>query len=622
MFFFGPDSERPAPEPQEETVPSAPSPNDLGLAPSKQFRDLTVNGVPERNLAASPAQPAPKRGRKAAASAERNGSATRKPSASANRATNAATMDVDMVNGHVPPLTDARSPSATEPGPDDTAHHVNGIRPDERMDIDEDVPGADQQHQEQLVESIPPIVHTLTTGESVGIQVAPAKVTDLAHSAKILNLPALANRENSPAVTRICWQPGDRKVVAMIGEDFSGLWQLTDGATAAANPQFRELVNSKLTSAISWQPQGETLAVATYSDQSGDITLFDGEEFALTEQLTASQRAITCFLWHQSSHHLFGIAPYNSEETNGGSHGGSSIVRWNLADLPDTPETATITVPEILMDMCGAFQSGVGVICAVGQHAIYCCRTSPDFEIEQRWASASGGIDQWTIVRCDWRAGTGLFLVAASAENGTIWLPAQNVFKRSAHDGPITGLELRPRPASFSSSSKLEFATSSMDGTIKIWRLDEESRSIFSVCKVIIGHGSPIMALAYSPDGFCLAGASYDTVKIWNAEHGHNHMATWKDEQNSWSGARLRDDDMMSLGGRSSINGDTPPTTADHALAWASDSRTLGFGLGSQVSSVTQFNCVLLINNNRWPLSTFSGNTDRRTRRRQPMNCL
>ena len=584
MFFFGPESEKPPPELADEPFFSTPSPNESTIAPQKLFSDAILNGPPDRAAVPVAPQLAPKRGRKTATSSERNGSAARKPSASANRAVSATTMDVDMVNGQVLPLSDARSPSATEPGPDDPGPLMNGTKPDERMDVDEESPLADQPNHEPPLELVPPPTHTLLTGKSTGIQVAPAKVANLAQSTTILNIPGRSNGEHLKSITRITWRPGDRKVVTAMGDDFCGYWDVGTGSSPSITPRYQDLVEptpAKLTSASAWQPNGDMLAVATYSDQSSDILMFDGQELCMVENLAASQRAITSLLWHRSGSHLFGIAPYGSENKEASATEGSSIVQWNLAGLAGNAEPSTVPVPEILMDMDSAFLDGNGIVCAAGQNAVYCCRTYPVLGVEQRWTSDPNGNDQWTFVRCAWQGGINAMLVSASAETSTLWLPAQNLFRTGAHDAPITGLEFRPR--TFAYASKSEFATSSMDGTLKVWRYEEDSSSIISICKVIIGHGSPMMALAYSPDGFCLAGASYDTVRIWNAEHGHNHMATWVDEQNSWNGLKLKDDDMASLGGMSSMNGDATQPSADHTLIWDGDSKRVAFGLGSQV---------------------------------------
>ncbi|KIW24919.1 hypothetical protein, variant [Cladophialophora immunda] len=587
MFFFGPESEKPPRELPDEPVISAPSPIESVSESRRQPRDGITNGLQE----ALAAQPAPKRGRKTAPSSERNGSVARKPSASANRHGHASAMDVDMLNGHLAPLVDARSPSATEPGADENGPVINGIKADDRMDIDEESLAADHHNHEPHIELVLPTVHTLATGQSIGVQVAPAKVANLSASTTILQIPSGNNHEASKPLTRIAWRPRDDKLLTAMGDDFCGFWNAADQAPDAIGPpRFQELLESgdgKLISAMAWEPNGELLAVATFSDQSGQIHLFDGQELSMLEALPASQRAITSLLWHRKGSHLLGIAPYDSDTADPSQAGGSSILLWDLSKLSGLAEPSTVPVPEILVDVDSAFFDGNGIICAAGQNAVYCFRAFTDIGSKERWTSGPSDGDQWTFIRCAWHGEHDAILVAASAETGSVWMPAQNVLKRGAHDTPITGLELRPRLTStFNPSWKQEFATSSMDGTIKVWQYDRESNSITSVCKLIIGHGSPIMALSYSPDGFCLAGASYDAARIWNAEHGHNLMATWKDEQNLWRGSQLKDDDMMSTGGISSVNGDTMQTSSDHALIWDGQSRRLAFGLGSQVALI------------------------------------
>lgn len=589
MFFFGPDSEKPPPELPEESAPSALSPDDSTAAARKQTRDIVPNGLPE----VLAAQPAPKKGRKTAASSERNASAARKPLTSTNQFGVAPVMDVEMMNGHPSSLADARSPSATEAGADENGPLTNGTKLDERMDVDEESLIAEQQTNEPLVETVPPPLHTLNTGASVGIQVAPAKVANLAPSTSILLIPSPAGPGEGKSLTRVTWRPGHSEVLTATGEDFCGVWNAADRAwNADVPPRFQPLVEStetRLVSAVAWEPNGEMLAVATYSDQSGQIHLFDGQELSLMEVLPASQRAISCLRWHNQGLRLLGIAPYDSQTNslilNGNE--GSSILLWDLSRSPNLAGPSSISVPEILMDIDCASFGGQGIICAAGQNAVYHCRAFSDLGVEQKWTSDTAEGEQWTFVRCAWRGERDAMLVAASAESGSLWLPAQNLIKKGAHDTAITALELRPRLANAVNSSKQEFATSSVDGTIKVWRYEVDNSSIVSICKLVIGHASPVMTLSYSPDGFCLAGASYDTIRIWNAEHGHNHMATWKDEQNRWNGSKLRDDDMMSVGGRSSINGDVLQTSADHSLTWDAESKKLAFGLGSQVRVLT-----------------------------------
>ncbi|EXJ88967.1 hypothetical protein A1O3_02031 [Capronia epimyces CBS 606.96] len=576
MFYFGPESAKPPPELPEEPVPSSSSPAGSNLALQHKVREGVPNGLPE----VSTHLPA-KRSRKA----ERNGSGTRKLSASASRHGNVSAMDVDMANGHPHSRVDARSPSATDTGADENTHLINGARNDDRMDLDDDSLTADQGTHELHVEALPPPLHTLTTGESVGIQVAPAKVANLSAWTNLLQIPSPAGDEEPKAITRTAWRPGDDSSLAALGDGFCGVWKTTNqSADSDQRPHFHELVDlteMKLVSALAWNPDGDILAVATYSDPSGEILLFDGQELNLMEALPASQKAITSLRWHARGLRLLGIAPYSSDIAD------STILLWDLSRSPNIAGPLSISVPEILIDMdCASFGTN-GMVCAAGGNAVYHCRAFSDLSIEHTWTSNPGENDQWTFVRCAWRGSLDGIVVAASGDSGCLWLPAQNLLKREAHDAPITGLELRPTPPGTSSSpSKAEFATSSTDGTVKVWLYDEANNTIVSLCKLIVGYASPVMTIAYSPDGFCLAGASYDTVRIWMAEHGYHHMATWKGEPDSWGGSKLKEDDIMSVGGMSGVNGDGPQAIADHTLSWDVGSKKLAFGLGSQVSHI------------------------------------
>lgn len=582
MFFFGPESAKPPPELPEEPGPSATSPAGLNAPLHNKVRDAVSQGFPD-----VPAQPAPKRSRKG----ERNGSAGRKPSASAGRHGNMSAMDVDMTNGHPTSWTDARSPSATETGADNNAHLVNGARTDDRMDLDEESLAADQANHESHVEVTQPQLHTLTTGASIGVQVAPAKVANLSSSSYLLEIPSSSGPEEFRSITRTAWRPGENDILATMGDSFCGVWKPTNQLSDPNNPpQFHELVDHtemKLVSALAWDPDGDILAVATYSDPSGEILLFDGQELNLMEALPASQKAITTMRWHTQGLRLLGIAPYSSDIADTAQNTGSTILLWDVSRSPNIAGPLSISVPEILMDMdCASFGTS-GVVCAVGGTSIYHVRAFSDLSIEHTWTSDPSENHQWTIVRCAWRGPTNGTVVAASGDSGCLWLPGQNVIKREAHEAPITALELRPHPPSTaSSSSNIEFATSSTDGTVKVWQYDEGDGVIISLCKLTVGHASPVMTISYSSDSFCLAGASYDTVRIWNAEHGYKNMATWKGEPESWGGSKLKEDDIMSVGGMSGMNGDAPQAIADHTLAWDAESKKVAFGLGSQVSQV------------------------------------
>jgi WD40 repeat protein len=580
MFFFGPETEKPKPEIVEEATQSAPSPDSTTTDPRKHPRDNIPNGLPE-----PPSHQPSKRSRKTAGGSERNVNTAVKPSI-VNAQSPA--LDVDMTNGHTGSITDARSPSATDAGLEETAPAINGVGNEDRMDVD-DESTVDQPLYEALVEAVPP--PTLSTGASIGIQVAPAKITDLSPSTTILQLQQ-ESVETNRHVTNISWRPGDSNVMQSTGDSFARVWNLARASSNTdAQRRFHDLVTpseSKIVTAVAWEPNGEMLALATYSGQSGQVLIFEGSELALLETLPASQRAITSLRWHGQGSRLLGIAPYDNDAATIADGDGSSILLWDLSNS-ESPEPLSVSVPEVLVDMDCVSSNDNGMVCAAGQQSVYLCRAFSDLKVEERWNSDSDVGDQWTFVRCNWH-GTDALLVVASADSGSLWMPAKGISKREAHTAPITGIELRPRGSnSMSSYGKNEFATSSVDGTIRVWKYDEQLNSIISICKLIIGFASPIMTLSYSPDGFCLAGASYDTLRIWNAEHSHNHMATWKGNQEEWSGSQYKDDDNVSIGGMSGMNGEGPQGNTDHSLAWDSESKKLAFGLGRQVRSI--MNC-------------------------------
>ena len=194
------------------------------------------------------------------------------------------------------------------------------------------------------------------------------------------------------------------------------------------------------------------------------------------------------------------------------------------------------------------------------------------------------GNDRWALVRCSWRSPNDSLLVVVSSESGRIWLPSKDIKKSDAHQAAITGLQIRPAPtAGVGQLSTSEFATSSEDGTIKVWQVNQARESIDQLAKLTFGRPILLKTLAYSPDGFCLAGASHAGVRIWNAEHGYNQMAVWQGSE-EWKGNSLRDEDLLSNGAMSSVNGDGNGGAHDYSLTWDLDSKKLAFGLGSQVS--------------------------------------
>jgi WD40 repeat protein len=564
MFFFGPETGKTLQEVREIAQPPlnnhrAPSPT-TNLPASKE---IASNGTND-----TPSQTAPKRGRKTTTAGVTNGGGARKQApTSAGLVTN---IELNVPNGHPPSVSDARSPSAPEPGPEEAVLNANGVHHEDRMDVD-----TDGDPQDELVEQAP-VLPTLTNGESRAVQVEPAKIANLGPSTSILG-----SGDNMP-LSEIVWHPDNHAILTGRTDTSCGVWKtstLHQGMTPAMQDLLRYPANGDtFVTAVAWEPRGKMLAVAASTGSGGQIHLYDGDDLGLIESLTASQRMIYRLKWQKNGSRLVGLAPLDDE--TGESQ--SSIVLWDLS--PGSSHQSPLCVPtfEQLEDIDCAIFEEQAVVVASGGTTVYLCRAQPDLEVQNKWRSPSTEhADNWSFVRCAWNTLGETLVVAASSTTGRIWLPDINRI-HDAHQAPITGLQVRPNPGGgFGALSTTEFATCSMDGTIKAWKLmKDKAPTLLNVMN--LDHSQPFKALSYSPDGFCLAGASYADIRIWNAEHGYHQMATWQGSEPAWNARALTEEDNVSNGGVSSINGDTS-AAADHSLAWDAHSMKLAYALGPQV---------------------------------------
>ena len=89
-----------------------------------------------------------------------------------------------------------------------------------------------------------------------------------------------------------------------------------------------------------------------------------------------------------------------------------------------------------------------------------------------------------------------------------------------------------------------------------------------------------------SPDQAYLAAASYTAVRIWDARNSCKLIAAWEGKEPQWKGSSIRDEDLTSAGGKSSVNGEGSTGIADHTLSWQMSGKRLALGLGSQVAVI------------------------------------
>lgn len=304
----------------------------------------------------------------------------------------------------------------------------------------------------------------------------------------------------------------------------------------------------------------------------------------LVEELPASRRPVTVLKWNASGTRLVGSAI--EDDANNGSRPSSMILSWDLSGGPAPAPPLTLPVESSVYTLECSTDANNTDIFAAGDGVVYCFRNESE-ATRIPWQSDEN--EDWTFLRAVQTSSTETTIIAASGSTGSVWIPNRRIHKRRAHDGPnpgphavpITGLDVRR--TGLDVHDMVEFATSGFDGLIRVWQLHHNATDFYCVRQLRMEQLAPIMSLSYSPDGFCLAGVSYNVARIWNAQHEYNLMANWQGSDAEWRGNSLKEDDMMSANGRSSINGDGG-SNADHSLSWHVDSKKLAFGLGSQVA--------------------------------------
>ena len=583
MFFFGPESAPADAIPVQKEALLKGGDWTRGVSPASTAA-TAPRLKPRETTSVAPDEANPqvaKRGRKPTQSltAERNGTTARKIS---------GTTEPDAANGNVQQQPDVTSPPTADEGIDE-APMTNGNH-DDKMDLDHDAraDSADIVVGEQVEEPLAPLVPTLTNGVSVEVQVAPAKVTNLAPTSAILSL------DSRQSIRGASWRPADGAMLVAQSDTYCGSWNLTGQnlLPESVKPLPKSLFPWEevgLVTTMAWNSEGSVLAVATWSEEESHIHLFEGQELTLIETLPASQKAVTLLKWHSSGCRLVGVAPNEDHTRNADGVPASALLSWDLTLGPGASGPSTLTLPTAVLDFDCASNADQSDVYAAGEDAVYRCQGLGEMSIGQQWTPPGRRAkEEWTFVRCAQHQNGDTVIVSAASETATVWLPGHDVLKTSVHAAPLTGLEVKPRRHAVNGSYQIfEFATSSEDGTIKIWQITNNNGvDILCLHHLRTEPSIPIMALSYSTDGFCLAGVSYNTARIWNAQHNYNLMASWEGSEPEWRGSSIKDDDQASAAGRSSINGDGAPLSAHHTLDWHSDSKKLTFGLGSQVAVI------------------------------------
>ncbi len=534
-LFFGPETGRARSIPDRDQFEGSTaniSPNSPRTR--KRERDAATNGL---HLDLPTSGPAPKR------NCRSNGTET---------SLNGDVLQNDQNGYHnvqrEPP--EPASPPIYSPGED--PHTANG------MDIDEDAdaPGdVDDVH----------MTVTMTNGPSIGVQ--SDKVDELAPRTSMLTVPERHN------IIHTAWNPRNPSILATGGEALCRLWNATKAAGFAdsTDQAYHDILNpgdrSWVTS-MAWSPDGQVLAVATRNDPmegTGAVSLWTEMGKAIDDLPAAPDMVIT-LRWNPAGTHLLGI-------TSSGS-GTSSLAVW---DTQSSYPYAPVPSSNIITDAVWTSNTTIS-ICGHSIIASYDI-TWPTPSLLPHPVSMPEP-PSWTHIRHDTITG----VTAVAAEDTTDLLTynsSGNLAAITAHDGELTVLAFQPLPnPSYSTNSARLLATASLDGTIKIW----DARTLSLSHTLTLGHGpaSPVHAMAFTPDGYLIAGGNANNVLIWKADEGGLPKASWKGELGRM---KMANGHESGGGDRDSGIGEEEDEIAGPtvSLDWDAEGKKVGVGWGSQV---------------------------------------
>ncbi|KAF3490543.1 WD repeat protein [Arthroderma uncinatum] len=417
--------------------------------------------------------------------------------------------------------------------------------------------------------SAPPTpVYTLTNGQSVGVQIAPPKAIDLTTDTVLLDVGA----DNH--VTKTAWRPGDSLLVGASAESYCGLWKLT-GQRSSSSPGHEILTNAANVTAMEWEPAGNVLAVATYADFEGAVSLYSPQG-KMTKSLPNMPGLVSGLRWSGNGDRIMFTVSDGSQ---------SKLLMW------DKEISATEYVNSHLID--GAIYEVVwsadNEVYACGDGAIYRFHVTNEIELSEtfRWEEYSQ--EPWTLIKsARWKESSVVATVSTSTSTSNIWIPSHDIKLESAHHGIITSLEFRPHPKPQSHPQPLMngtgkdpaliLATSSMDETIKIWGIDSVSKTLNCVHRLFLGPSLAALSSTFSPDGYAIAAVSYDKLFIWNAERGGTPMATWLIPNEKTNDESSQDDANGTANGNASM--------LDRPLSWDSHGKKLALGFGNMIAIV------------------------------------
>ncbi|CAK7230861.1 hypothetical protein SCUCBS95973_007717, partial [Sporothrix curviconia] len=453
---------------------------------------------------------------------------------------------------------DAAQAAASTPMDIDSSENQHAYpSPMEREPASTPVPrtdGPEQGTQVDKVEELAP--------ETTFLRLAPDQVANASSVAESQQ----PGHEN-PIVLHCEWNPSNPSVLAAAGTDaLARIWTISrvassteavaDHVNGISNP-YKDLVEEDgppqaTVTAMAWNPEGTTIALATEASNKARVSIWSPDG-TLLHQYNVREPPVIKLRWNPNGTSILGIAP----EGAGTLVTVFSAVTSNMAsyllkdhDLGGDPlDAAWTTESEFLLcggDLLAAFRV-------------------TDSGIAEARTFNTNKDEHFTMIQYD-----AISRIAATAsERGVIDLWDESGERRaiSAHIGLITSLAWQPLQTPGPSDERL-LASGGEDGAISIWN----ARIPDSKPKCSMTMDLPVMALAFTPDGAFIAGATPERILIWKVGDHAIPRASWRRAPHpGWHSPKLNNE---------SDDEDT------HCLCWDSTGQKLAYGVNNRLAVV------------------------------------
>ncbi|KAK2600172.1 hypothetical protein QQS21_005117 [Conoideocrella luteorostrata] len=422
----------------------------------------------------------------------------------------------------------------------------------------------------------PPIAHT--DGPEQGTQVD--KVEELSPDTTFIRLmdddrsvseatatpsPSPASAENAPVLLQCEWNPRDPSILAAAGTDaLARVWTISRATAPEPGkdhvpPKAHTLLDPETprtttVTALSWTSDGRAIAVATDLGSLAAVSVWSSDG-VLLQTMEVSEPPVIKLSWNPNNTALLAVSP---------EKGGALITIYSSAtgnayayhlpghDIAATPLDATWTnETEFLL---------------TGGDLLLCLRCT-DTSIVQVRKFETKEDDSFSQVLFDWRSR----LAATSSDKGTLDLWDESGQRRSisAHQGAITAMAWQPLASNQTVFDEERLiATGGDDCAILIWN----ARKPESKAKCFLTMDSPIVRLAFTPDGAFIAGATSRQVLIWKVDNHSMPRASWnRPPHPGW------------LSPKGSSDSDEED---EHCLCWDVSGQKLAYGSNSRLAVI------------------------------------